>query len=100
MVRSPRKRASRSMGNRSIWRLNRVHGDVDALELGVVLDGGAAVLAADAGLLHAAEGHGDGRHVVGVDPAGAGFQLRHHAMAARRSEEHTSELQSLMRISY
>src|SRR3546814_2038419 len=89
------------------------------------LDGGLAVLAADAGLLHAAEGHGDGCHVVGVDPAGAGLEPSHHAVAARevagedagrqpegrgvgacdrfvlvRSEEHTSELQSLMRTSY
>src|SRR3546814_10318457 len=36
------------------------------------------------------------RHRLGVLRFGKGLQLRRH----RRSEEHTSELQSLMRISY
>src|SRR3546814_5963691 len=36
--------------------------------------------------------------VVGQEVAGAGHDLG--ALAGRRSEEHTSELQSLMRISY
>src|SRR3546814_6002106 len=42
---------------------------------------------------HPASGRGDRRH---VGSAGDGAD----AYAARRSEEHTSELQSLMRISY
>src|SRR3546814_15145444 len=40
---------------------------------------------------------GSGRH--GLDRIG-GDQRRHPAKAIGRSEEHTSELQSLMRISY
>src|SRR3546814_1871743 len=60
-------------------------------------------------------GCGDGRMVPGLGPAGIVrhysapsdcIRQRHHAAhrapddAHRRSEEHTSELQSLMRISY
>src|SRR3546814_1996466 len=37
---------------------------------------------------------------LGRRPAGAGLRLRMDAADAQRSEEHTSELQSLMRISY
>src|SRR3546814_7233895 len=39
-----------------------------------------------------------GFELVGVEPHGAGSGLAH--LGAVRSEEHTSELQSLMRISY
>jgi hypothetical protein len=40
------------------------------------------VLAADAGLLHAAERDLDRRQIVGVDPAGAGLQCADDAMRA------------------
>src|SRR3546814_1569760 len=41
-----------------------------------------------------------GSRVVGVDSPQGEQLLRQSIMLARRSEEHTSELQSLMRISY
>src|SRR5699024_2336951 len=64
---------------------------VDAFQLGVVVDGDGAVLAADAGLLVAAHRHFHRAFVVGVDPADAGLQLRHHAMPAGQvTGEHTS----------
>src|SRR5690606_37894522 len=62
----------------SVGRLHVTQLDVDALQLGVVFDGRVAVLAADAGLLVAAERHFDRRHVVVVDPAGAGLKPGHH----------------------
>src|SRR3546814_7889299 len=39
-------------------------------------------------------------HVDGVEAVGTGLLERLHGTAGKRSEEHTSELQSLMRISY
>src|SRR6476660_3028666 len=60
--------------NASIRGLNRGQRHVDALELRIVLDRCFAVLAAEAGTLCPAEGQLDRRHVVVVDPAGAGFE--------------------------
>src|SRR3546814_9129450 len=58
-------------------------------------DGGAAGDEARAvALLRGGEGAGDGVGIVAVDA------LRRPARGAERSEEHTAELQSLMRISY
>src|SRR3546814_3098081 len=39
-------------------------------------------------------------HVAGRDHVGAGARMRQRLLDQHRSEEHTSELQSLMRISY
>src|SRR3546814_10364118 len=49
-------------------------------------------------LFRSPEAHGVG--IRGVQAASKGDDLRRHRKASRRSEEHTSELQSLMRISY
>src|SRR3546814_4164486 len=57
---------------------------------------GAAGLARAAGG-HAVEAFGDPRQVRGGDAVAA---VAHRKDRAARSEEHTSELQSLMRISY
>src|SRR3546814_3380740 len=77
----------------------------DVLGLGAAgadLDGGVAVpiLFADGNDLHAFERQNGDRHMAAVvlEQAGHPHFLRDHASA--RSEEHTSELQSLMRISY
>src|SRR3546814_7599172 len=65
--------------------------------LSVVLDGVAGLVAED----RRAEGRGRGVHVeVGVAGDLARAQQERHLLATDRSEEHTSELQSLMRISY
>src|SRR5215469_16761490 len=66
----------------SVRRLDVAHGDVDALELRVMLDGGPPVLAAESRHLHAAERQLDGSHVVVVDPAGAGLQAGNHPVSA------------------
>src|SRR3546814_4013634 len=52
-----------------------------------------AALGRDAGRLHPAWSAADDHHVLGRG-------RRHHVGSVLRSEEHTSELQSLMRISY
>src|SRR3546814_6987526 len=58
---------------------------------------------------HTVEMHGDDRPGAagdggadggGIDVAGGGLAVDRHRPGADRSEEHTSELQSLMRISY
>src|SRR5438128_1570396 len=66
----------------SIWRLDIAEGDIDALELGVMLDSRARILAAEAGELVAAEGQLDRRDIVLVDPAGAGLELSDDPVAA------------------
>src|SRR3546814_357243 len=43
---------------------------------------------------------GDGRHLVSLDQVIETMMLTGRDMNSKRSEEHTSELQSLMRISY
>src|SRR3546814_2552958 len=74
------------------------------------VDAHAQAVVVHAQVLHAAEHlHALGLERGAVDPAGGLAQSRARATAAalqqpdlarRRSEEHTSELQSLMRISY
>src|SRR3546814_10383059 len=46
---------------------------------------------------HVGEG---AQHVLGIAPRAVGVERDAGGVAAGRSEEHTSELQSLMRISY
>ncbi len=58
--------------------------DIDRFQLGVVVERGERVLAADAGLLEAAEGDFDRREIVVVDPAGAGLQVSDDAMRPRQ----------------
>src|SRR5258708_19331171 len=67
-----------------IRSLDILQGDVDALELRVVLDCGTAVLAPETRGLVAAEGQFNGRHVVVVDPAGASLELRDAAVRTRQ----------------
>ena len=67
----------------AVGRIDVALGDIDALQLRVVLDRGSPVLAPESGQLDAAEGQLDRRHVVVVDPAGAGLQPRDDAMRAR-----------------
>src|SRR3546814_7683893 len=87
--------------------------DADVLEFGVVGQAVLRALAADSRLLHSAERRDLGRDQPGVDADDAAFERLGHAPRARqvtgveiacqadlRSEEHTSDLQSLMRISY
>src|SRR3546814_8369869 len=57
------------------------------------------VLRIDDGVRFHMLGDGPGEHAV-VPLAGVGRALRHDLQHVARSEEHTSELQSLMRISY
>src|SRR3546814_7824295 len=62
-----------------------------------VLAGDPVRLRTEAG----ARGHIDSRdHAQPGDPGGAGMQWPQQVEIVDRSEEHTSELQSLMRISY
>ena len=56
--------------------------DVDRLHPAPVLERGAAVLAAEAGGLDAAEGRLDRGEVVGVDPGGAGVEPGDHPVGA------------------
>src|SRR3546814_4160887 len=70
-----------------------VDGDIDVIA-GVVIDP-YAILANFRGLLEAAVVHGVPDHLPCVESRHLGA-----ARALQRSEEHTSELQSLMRISY
>src|SRR6266446_6360716 len=74
--------------------LDVLHGDVDALELRVVLDCGTAVLAPETRGLVAAEGQFNGRHVVVVDPAGASLELRDDAVRTRQVGGENSGRQS------
>src|SRR3546814_3288184 len=45
-------------------------------------------------------GPGLGGHCIPIDPFYLTWKAREYGVHTRRSEEHTSELQSLMRISY
>src|SRR3546814_10806676 len=77
------------------------------LQLGRVLDGDEALAVVDEGRQHVEQGRlaragAPADQDVEPGPDGIGEEIEHFGAhcAALRSEEHTSELQSLMRISY
>src|SRR3546814_15200920 len=75
----------------TLFRSHLVGGDVDAL-----------AVHGDVAVVHELAGGEDGRHELGAvdDRIEAALQRADEVLAGVRSEEHTSELQSLMRISY
>ncbi|ENN86115.1 hypothetical protein RHSP_32539 [Rhizobium freirei PRF 81] len=62
-------------GGGSIRRLYRPHADIDGLQFRIMLQCRQRILAAEAGLLGAAEGNLHRGEIVGVDPERAGFEL-------------------------
>src|SRR3546814_7157375 len=87
-----RHQRSATAGRASVGRLLESGLAVDANRLSVFLAAPVEGIALARALLRGA--HGD--RVPGLQR----FLRRHAAVAVPRSEEHTSELQSLMRISY
>src|SRR3546814_7542870 len=97
------------------FQLHRTHLEVVVGHApAVVAEAGPAAAAEAVGLGHVAQGEVEGvagleqqrgaavvlAHGVGVAPVLVFGGGREHAVRRHRSEEHTSELQSLMRISY
>src|SRR3546814_7195839 len=69
-------------------------------ELDAAFPGQLRVLSGDAMEVDARAEAGEGAHVIANLPYNVGTALLIGWLSAERSEEHTSELQSLMRISY
>src|ERR1700693_591935 len=70
-------------GGPSVRRCDIANRDVDALDLGVVFDRGAAVLTTETRKLDATERQLDRGDVVLVDPTGAGLEAGDDAVRAR-----------------
>jgi len=80
--RDSKRRHSKRSGSSGVGTVDLAELDIDALSPRVVLQHGQAVLAPQARVLHAAEGHGHRGDVVVVDPADSGLQASDHTVGA------------------